>query len=162
MPEVDYSVPVSRLINVGDPRESLNHPDWQGGLNWLDYQAQFGLQPDHIPELIRMATDDELHQAASDSTEVWAPVHAWRALGQLKAAEAIEPLLGLFHFVDDEGDDAVGEDLPEVMGMIGPAAIQPVAAYLANSKNLLWAPGFGVRQPGENRQPAPAVTAGVY
>jgi HEAT repeat protein len=30
--------------------------------------------------------------ADQNSMEVWAPVHAWRALGQLRAEEAIKPL----------------------------------------------------------------------
>ncbi|TVP61729.1 MAG: hypothetical protein EA342_20265 [Leptolyngbya sp. LCM1.Bin17] len=33
----------------------------------------------------------------SDSKEVWAPVHAWQALGQLKAEAAMEPLISIFN-----------------------------------------------------------------
>ena len=40
-----------------------------------------------------MATDEELNQGDSDSQEFWSPVHAWRALGQLKAVQALEPIL---------------------------------------------------------------------
>ena len=71
-----------------------------------------GLTSEHIPALIRMATDEELNWANADSLEVWAPVHAWRALGQLHAEEAIEPLMRLFHEHDDS--DWVGEELPIV------------------------------------------------
>ena len=55
------------------------------------------LEKKHIPELIKMATDEELNQGDSDSQVVWSPVHAWRALGQLKASEALEHLLGLLY-----------------------------------------------------------------
>src|SRR5579864_7878643 len=48
-------------------------------------------------------------------------VHAWRALGQLRAVEAVEPLLELFDRLED--DDWVHEELPAVFGLIGPARI---------------------------------------
>lgn len=54
-------------------------------------------------------TNKELHFTYLDSLEVWAPVHAWRALGQLRATEAIEPLITLFHDVEDEWNNF---DLP--------------------------------------------------
>ena len=49
-----------------------------------------------------MATDQELNQAGLDSKEVWSPVHAWRALGQLQALDALKPLLGLLANRDDD------------------------------------------------------------
>jgi HEAT repeat protein len=40
-----------------------------------------------------VVNDDEAPLwADQNSMEVWAPVHAWRALGQLRAEEAIKPL----------------------------------------------------------------------
>ncbi len=80
--------------------------------------------------LIQMATDEALNEADSESTEVWAPVHAWRALGQLRAVEAVEPLLELFDRLEE--DDWVHEELPAVFGLIGPAAFPALAAYLAD------------------------------
>jgi hypothetical protein len=71
-----------------------------------DYLA-LGLGPEHIPDLIRMATDEELNQADSESLKVWANVHAWRVLGQLRAAAAIEPLFSLLHRTDDDDADRV-------------------------------------------------------
>jgi hypothetical protein len=138
-PDFGYSDPVARLLTIGDPREMHREPDWWGGLNWPDYPAEYGLKPEHAPDLIRMATDKELNQAMADTTEVWAPLHAWRALGQMKVVEAVNPLLDLFHRVEDEDDDWVGEDLPEVMGLIGPEAVPALAKYLTSPKNLLWA-----------------------
>ncbi len=78
-----------------------------------------------------MAVDEELNWAMSDSLEVWAPVHAWRTLGQLRAEAAIEPLTSLFHLLD-EIDWGAGEELPIVMEMIGPSAIPHLDAYLGN------------------------------
>jgi hypothetical protein len=42
---------------------------------WPDY-LQLGLASEHVPELIRMAIDEDLHFADTNSLEVWAPVHA--------------------------------------------------------------------------------------
>jgi len=80
-----YPPPVSELLTLGDCSKI-------GA--WPDYLA-LGLGPQHIPDLIRMALDEELHWADSDSLDVWLPVHAWRALGQLRAEAAVEPLAGL-------------------------------------------------------------------
>ena len=52
-----------------------------------------------------MACDARLHDAHSGSSAVWAPVHAWRALGQLRAEESIRPLLAVLRERDD--DEAV-------------------------------------------------------
>ena len=94
-----YSSPVDKLLTYGDCRDFREWPDY----------LELGLTQEHIPELIRMGTDEELNWADSDSLEVWAPVHAWRALGQLQAEEAIEPLMNLFHELEDS--DWAGEGL---------------------------------------------------
>lgn len=124
-----YPPPVDKLLALGDPRNMIG---------WPDYVA-LGLGLEHSPDLIRMALDEELHWADSDSLEVWSPIHAWRALGQLRAESAVEPLLGLLHRIDDDQDDWVGEELPEVYGMIGPAAIPVLATYLADASHGHWA-----------------------
>lgn len=83
---VGYAAPVQRLLSIGEAR-SYNPSDWP------DYRARFGLEREHIGDLIRMACDAGLNQAESTSGEVWAPMHAWRALGQMRAEEAVVPLL---------------------------------------------------------------------
>jgi hypothetical protein len=118
----NYGPPVNKLLTYGEGKPSS--PD-----NWPNY-LELGLSPEHIPELIRMATDEQLNEADTDSLEVWAPIHAWRALGQLQAQTAIEPLLTLFETLKD--DDWAMSELPEVLGMIGPAALPALAAYLAD------------------------------
>ncbi|MDP2984508.1 MAG: hypothetical protein Q8O92_14410 [Candidatus Latescibacter sp.] len=60
--------------------------------------------------------------------EVWAPLHAWRALGQLQAVEAINPLINLFHELED--DDWSNDDMPKVFAMIGAPALPALAVYL--------------------------------
>ena len=68
---------------------------WTKVEEWPDYPKEYGLTQGDIPELIRLATDDDLY---SENTEeeypeaaMWAAIHALRALGQLKSTQAIEP-----------------------------------------------------------------------
>src|SRR6266487_7140549 len=89
-----YQPPVERLLTYGESERIT--PD-----EWPDYR-ELGMGPEQIPALIRMATDEELNLAAAESTEVWAPLHAWRALGQLRAVEAVEPLLELFERLEED------------------------------------------------------------
>lgn len=124
-----YPPPVDKLLTFGDCRKLPERPNY----------LELGLGPEHIPDLIRMATSEELNHADSESSEVWAPVHAWRVLGQLRAEAAIEPLMSLFRTIDEEDNDWVGEELPKVYGMIGPAAIPALATYLADTTHGLWA-----------------------
>ena len=128
-----YRDPVAQLLTVGDPRQE----GWVAS-EWRDYPA-LGLTGDHVPELMRMALDEDLHWADSESGEAWAPLHAWRALGQLRAEGAIEPLLQLFDRIDADDDEWAQEDLPEVLGMIGPAAIPGLRRVLADGDHGEWA-----------------------
>ena len=123
----EYRKPVDVLLTLGDLQES----DHQ----WPDY-SEYGIDAEHIPDLIQLATDSELHWADSESLDVWAPIHAWRVLGQLRAEEAIDPLLNLLHELDEDGwADWTGEELPRVFGLIGAAAIPALTAYLADTSH---------------------------
>ena len=128
-PDYDYSPPVSELLTFGDCRELRG---------WSDVLA-LGLGLQHVPDLMRMALDEELQWADADSLEVWAPIHAWRALGQLRAEAAVEPLTQLLARIDEYGDDWVGADLPKAFGLIGPAAIPVLRDYLADPAHGLYA-----------------------
>ena len=122
---IKYSPSVSLLLTYGDGRELRTWPDY----------LKLGFKPEHIPELIEMATDPKLNKGDSKSLEVWAPVHAWRTLAQLKAEEAIEPLIKLLWMFDSDNDDFVGEELPKVFGMIGKKAIPALERYLFDDSN---------------------------
>lgn len=127
-PTSSYPLPVDKLLTYGRP-ETDEVKDWP---NYLD----LGLSAEHIPALIRMATDKELNQADAGNTEVWAPIHAWRTLGQLHAIEAIEPLLTLS--TTEEGGEWVTEELPEVFSLLGPQALPTLEAYLSDKKHKEW------------------------
>jgi len=126
MPDI-YSAPVAQLLTLGEP---YARP--------FDYTAM-GFTATHVPELIRMAQSHNQVDDLAEGDAEFAGIHAWRALGKLKAVEAIAPLLGMLHCVDDEQDDWVGEDLPHAFAEIGPACIAPVGAYLADAAHGLWA-----------------------
>ncbi|MCT7995934.1 PBS lyase [Laspinema olomoucense] len=114
-----YSHPLNQLLTFGDCFKIKSD---------TNYLKKFGFTAEHIPELIRMAVDPELNWAESDTLEVWAPVHAWRSLGQLRAEAAIDPLITLFDEIEDI--DWTSSEMPPVFKQIGPAAIPSLAAYL--------------------------------
>ena len=119
----NYTEPVAQLLTYGDPREETGWPNY----------LSLGFTEEHIPELIEMTTDEELKWADSESLEVWAPVHAWRTLGQLRAEQASEPLLALFDFINDFGDDWAMSELPTVYAMIGTRAIPVLSKYVSDN-----------------------------
>ncbi|MEA5571846.1 hypothetical protein [Calothrix sp. UHCC 0171] len=120
-----YQPPVDKLLTLGLNLANQQH----------DYIAELGLGSQHIPDLIRMGVDNALLNAEPSSLEAWAAVHAWRALGQLRAEDAIAPLMQLFHELEDS--DAVSEELPKVFSDIGAVVISQLAAYLADDSHKL-------------------------
>ena len=122
--DMRYPPPLDQLLRLGQPA-------W--GAPWHDYVA-LGIGPEHVAALVRMLQDEALTEAGSDSSEVWAPAHAWRALGQLRAEAAIAPLLDLLPLIDEDDDDLVATDVPEVLAMIGPAALKPLEEYLVTAR----------------------------
>lgn len=120
----EYSEPVRKLLTYGGYASVMNLGD-----PWPNY-LELGLTEEHIPELIRMISDQALNKANGKSLEVWAPLHAWRALGQLKAVEACEPLVRLYQVLPD--DDWLPPELPKVFSLIGPASIPAIKSYLGD------------------------------
>jgi len=139
-----YPSPVDKLLTLGEPDIF--------SAEWKDYLA-LGIGPEQIPDLIRLALDNELrYDHLDDDVEdelegeqelaFWGPLHAIRALGQLHAEAAIEPLLPLFDIADKGDDEWVMEDLPAVYGMIGPAALPMLAAFIDDSSHELYATSY--------------------
>jgi hypothetical protein len=114
---VPYHPPLSRLLTLG--KEPAQRRAWPNYLN-------LGLQPRHVSELIRMATDASLLDDRSRAG--WGPLHAWRALGQLEAAPAAAPLFALLERELD--DPVIYDELPIVLGMIGPPALPTATLWL--------------------------------
>jgi hypothetical protein len=128
MSEIAYAPPVSELLELGEKSVRAKHP--------TDYIEQFGFTDADIPELIRMVLDEDLNWANQNTNEVWAPLHAWRSLGLLKAEAAIEPLVSKFNEMWE--DDWFNEDMPDVFAQIGPAAIPALRNFFDNSENWFY------------------------
>jgi hypothetical protein len=123
MSPTHYTDPVAKLLSYGD----CSKMDFK---NWPDYPSELGLTLTDVPELLRMATDFDLWE--EEGIALWAPVHAWRSLGQLRSVEAIGPLIQLFE--DRENEWAI-EELPTIYGLIGPEAISALSEYLCDAGN---------------------------
>ncbi len=115
-----YTEPVRKLIKLGEPAED------QLNKNWIDYST-LGISEKDIPELLELLQDLDLYYQDASLPDIWAALHAWRALGQLKAKEAVLPLLNLLEEFDD--DDWFGEEVPYVFNMIGEESIVPLKDY---------------------------------
>ena len=127
----EYPPPVDQLLRLGEPEDRIE---------WRDYRA-LGLGPEHVPDLIRLATDVDLVmasdlEAGQDDPAVdalgWAPQHALRALGQLGAVEAIDPLFEAVGRFRELHDFWIG-DFDDVMGHLGAAAIPACERHIADA-----------------------------
>jgi uncharacterized protein len=99
--------------------------------SWPDY-LQYGFDETDVPDLLNLISNESFDQAASKSREVWAPLHAWRTLGQLGNSTAITTLITLFARLHD--DDWALSELPKVMGMLGEPAITPLAGFFHDTQ----------------------------
>ncbi|OGT87870.1 MAG: hypothetical protein A2286_01315 [Gammaproteobacteria bacterium RIFOXYA12_FULL_61_12] len=113
------------LLELGEPTDSDG--------TWPDY-LQYGFEAGDVPALIAMATNAALNEADEENPEVWAPMHAWRTLGQLGSAEAVGPLVNFFD--DFAADDWAMDEIPIVMGMIGESALEPMNSVLSDKGRL--------------------------
>jgi len=152
-----YTDPVAQLLTYGQKNLEL-------GQEWVDYPAQFGFTDAHVPDLIRLITDPQFNDIKLESDAVWAPVHAVRALGQLRAEAAIAPLLSLL----SEDDDYFQTDIPYVLGKIGEAAIAPIVAFVNDGESDDVGQGLAIHGLGlvgeehpESREAAIAALLGI-
>ncbi|MDO9476883.1 MAG: UPF0149 family protein [Pseudohongiella sp.] len=106
------------LVKLGAPDSVYRDP-------WPDYLTLYGFTDQDLSELLMMVADPQYDELDEDDPAVWAPLHAWRVLGQLRNPLAVRPLIRLFPRLC-EVDSALSE-LCLVFGMIGPAAIPALA-----------------------------------
>jgi HEAT repeat protein len=106
----------------------------------LDYRAE-GISEADSPELIRVLNDNELAWNGVERPEIFAQIHAWRALVQLKVEAAIAPLIELLVNNDSDGefDEWIIEELPDVLARFGPPALPQLVEALRNEANSQWA-----------------------
>jgi hypothetical protein len=137
MPIDNYSPPVSQLLTQGDPFEVKD---------WSDYLKRLGFTTEHIPALIEMALDETLYQTEEDPV-YWAPIHAWRILGQLRAEAAIDPLIRVLHRWGDEKSDWwewVNEEMPTIFSLIGATSVTALATYAEDPAHSVFCSGTAV------------------
>lgn len=131
----DQPAIVKHLAALGFPQD----PD-----HWQAYD-QHGIGRVHIPALIELLQDaaSYLNNIELDENDpvAWAPVHAWRALGQMQAVEALPVLLDLLALLDTSADDLVMDELPDVFAALGPAALPQLCGYLLEPEHGIWARG---------------------
>lgn len=124
----DYTPPVADLLTLGDVHQLGDQ------YNYLAH----GFTPAHIPELQRMALDEELSFAESESDMVWAPLHAWRTLGQLRDPAAVPTMIEIIYKMEDWDDDWSINEVPQVLGLLGAPAIAPAQQALADRQLYLY------------------------
>lgn len=117
-----YVMPLARLLALERP--AIGDPN-----RWMT-ASDVGLGTEHVPELIRLMADPHWDRLDSELPEVYAPVHAWRALADLRAEEAIPALIELLVCNDEAYDDWVAEEVPVVLGKIGSGSIPALSSYL--------------------------------
>jgi hypothetical protein len=118
-----FEPPVAQLLKLGGPKPG----EYQ--VPEVDYLA-LGLTEADIPELIRLATDVQF--AENERQVSWGPLHALKALGAMKAEEAVEPLYrALPAYLIAEFDQWTFA-FEKALGQIGPAAVEPSARVLAD------------------------------
>lgn len=124
---MDYSEIVRQCFSLGEP-------DWN---EWDDYTA-LGFMPAHVPELVHILdnTTEIWEQVDEEGLVEWAPIHAWRALAQLGAVEALPAMLRLH---EKEGEsDWVGEEIPLALSRFGPAVLGDLQVYLCEPNHETW------------------------
>lgn len=103
---------------------------------WPDY-LQYGFTEADILALLDLVADEILDQAYSESSEVWAPLHARHTLGQLGNSQAAIPLLNQLDRLCE--DDWARPELSIVTGMLGEPAIEQQATFLNDPRNMEFA-----------------------
>lgn len=128
MPTHSYTPPLDKLLTYTNIKGDEPFPE-------ISYAEQFGIGPEHIPELIRMATDDYLAGDDANEFEFAAPFHAVRALAELHAQEAIEPLLTIYDKALQHNNDWMLETLVDVYTIIGPVALPSLEQFLLDQSH---------------------------
>lgn len=124
---MDFTEPVKKLFETGESKDRFR---------FLNY-TELGINESHIQQLIHVATNEKyFYDDDSDSPQKYAAIHAWHALGQLHAEEAIEPLISLFERLNDTWID---EEMPEVFAELGEKALPALEKYLADPPKTLHA-----------------------
>jgi hypothetical protein len=79
--------------------------------------------------LLSLLDDDSFADAPDRSPLAWVPLHAWRALGQMRSLALIDPVLRL---AEDDAYIHAYSDFEKLSAELGEPAIDPLVAILAD------------------------------
>ena len=128
-----YAKPLSNLLALG-----------QSAIDEIDYVQRYGIGPQHREPLEQMLKDPVFQQVGPTDPEVFATMHAWRALGQIGDQRSLPVLFSVL--LDPDAGDWDYEELPEIIGRFAAAALPSTLkehrVRLADpdgNETLLWA-----------------------
>jgi len=101
---------------------------------WQDYLL-YGFDVDDIKPLLAIVRQNTSLPLIKDGDEIWAPIHAWRVLGQLGDEQIVAPLIALLNQFSLSEDDWFIQELPLVFAMLGQSAITPLKHFLCIRSN---------------------------
>ncbi|MGL4514817.1 MAG: hypothetical protein ACRCT8_17140 [Lacipirellulaceae bacterium] len=130
----------------------------------VDYLTKLRPTADDVPLLIEVAEEwlrwdlpeDQQPVFADDDVALYAPVHAWRCLGQMGAEEAIEPLVMMLDPMAAMEDDILLEMFPPALACFGAAAFDALDAVASDRLTNEWGrvAALSAMEYAVNRNPA--------
>jgi hypothetical protein len=128
-----YGKPLSNLLDLG-----------HSAIDQIDYVQKYDIGPQHREPLEQMLKDPVFQQVGPTDRAVFAPMHAWRALGQIGDQRSLPVLFSVL--LDPDAGDWDYEELPEIIGRFAaaalPSTLQEHRVRLADpdgDEALLWA-----------------------
>ncbi len=120
MPRMDQATIDRALRAYGKPLSSLLKLG-HSAIDEIDYIQRYGIGPQHREPLEQMLRDPIFMQVSSTDPEVFGPMHAWRALGQIGDQRSLPTLFAAA--LDPDAGDWDYEELPEIIGRFAAAAL---------------------------------------
>jgi tetratricopeptide (TPR) repeat protein len=128
-----YGKPLSNLLDLG-----------HSAIDEIDYVQKYGIGPQHREPLEQMLKDPVFQQVGPTDREAFAPMHAWRALGQIGDQRSLPVLFSVLLDPDVSAWDY--DELPKIIGSFAaaalPSTLQEHRVRLADpegDETLLWA-----------------------
>lgn len=122
----EYRDELQKLFTLGQPEENETK-------RWKNYPREFSLKPEDIPDLVQIVLENSTEHF--EEPKSWAAIHAWRALGQLRAKEVIPTFLEVME--RNVWEDWGWDELPTMLGLFGIDALEPVYKFmLKHRKNF--------------------------
>jgi hypothetical protein len=152
---------IEALLPLGRPADVPPAPGEEP-----DYRRRLGLGSEHVPALVsivRAAWTEEFafDENEEDNPQPYVPIHAWRALAQMRAVEALEPLIHAICIAQRYDDDWFANDFPHLAAMMGPPAVAPLQRFAGDARHELWPRASALEALGRIGQSHPETRAGI-